>query len=267
MQVVNVGFDADGALNDLAFSLVEGGNSPFFVLESNGALAFKDAPDYENSLAADGSHDYRIQVKINDGALESTQPITVTVQNVNDNAPRITSSDSLVIPAGVACFALLTAEDADHDKVAFMLEGVDAGAFEIRDDSLCFVGQTLTDDYHVELQAGDGTLSTTQNVNVHVEKSPEPTRLQNNRQSQSALYINGNVLHWYLPPNVDAGTLRLDVIGVDGTRKFHTVLDPYTAAQLQYILPAHVSLQGNDWVLLRMGTWSAQRPLAPIQQH
>lgn len=46
MQVVNVGFDADGALNDLAFSLVEGGDSPFFVLESNGALAFKDAPDY-----------------------------------------------------------------------------------------------------------------------------------------------------------------------------------------------------------------------------
>src|SRR5436305_1097746 len=76
----------------LTYSIAGGADAAKFTIDaSTGALSFASAPDYENPTDAGGNNVYAVTVQVSDGTLTDSQAIAVTVTNVNDNAPVITS--------------------------------------------------------------------------------------------------------------------------------------------------------------------------------
>ena len=67
-----------------------------FAIDASGVITFVSAPDYETPTDGDTSNDYVLTVTATDTAGNtSTQTITVTVANLDENAPVITGPDGL----------------------------------------------------------------------------------------------------------------------------------------------------------------------------
>jgi hypothetical protein len=103
----------------LTYSIVGGADSAKFTVDaSTGALSFVSAPDYENPTDAGANNVYDVTVQVSSGTLTDTQAIAVTVNNVNDNAPVITSNGtgataSVNIVENGTAITTVTATDAD----------------------------------------------------------------------------------------------------------------------------------------------------------
>ena len=93
-------------------------------------------PNYELPIDDDLNNVYEVGVAVSDGAHSATMAVTVTVNNVNDNVPRITSSTSLQVPENTTAVQTVTASDADGDTPMFSLSaGADKGRFVIDADT------------------------------------------------------------------------------------------------------------------------------------
>src|SRR5947199_2273 len=78
--------DADTVGGPTAFSIVGGADMGLFQLAVDGHhLEFVSAKDFETD-----AHTYHVTVRASDGANTSDQPITVTLTDLNDNAPVLT---------------------------------------------------------------------------------------------------------------------------------------------------------------------------------
>ena len=74
------------------YSIVGGADAaPFTINATTGVLTFVCAPNFEAPTDAGGNNVYDVTVQVSDGTLTDTQAIAVTVTNVNENAPVITS--------------------------------------------------------------------------------------------------------------------------------------------------------------------------------
>ena len=83
--------DADAGAT-LTYSIIGGADAAMFTIDgTTGALTFITAPDFETPTDAGGNNVYDVTVQVSDGTLTDTQAIAVTVTNVNDDAPAITS--------------------------------------------------------------------------------------------------------------------------------------------------------------------------------
>src|SRR5439155_4302615 len=90
--------DADTVGGPTAFSIVGGADMGLFQLAVDGHhLEFISPKDYETD-----AHTYHLTVRASDGANTSDQPITVTLTDVNDNAPVFTSSASMSVDENAA---------------------------------------------------------------------------------------------------------------------------------------------------------------------
>ncbi|MCB5176049.1 carbohydrate-binding protein, partial [Microvirga lenta] len=82
--------DEDGGSAGLAspvFAITGGADADRFVIDAaTGALSFKDSPDYEAPVDADGNNAYEVEVTATDGGLEDVKTATVTVTNVDEAA-------------------------------------------------------------------------------------------------------------------------------------------------------------------------------------
>ena len=84
--------DADAG-STLTYSIGGGADAAKFSINAaTGALSFVSAPDYENPTDAGGNNVYDVVVQVSDGTNIDSQAIAVTVTNLNDNAPVITSN-------------------------------------------------------------------------------------------------------------------------------------------------------------------------------
>ncbi|MDT8421905.1 MAG: tandem-95 repeat protein, partial [Desulfuromonadales bacterium] len=129
--------DVDG--DSLSYSIVGGTDAGRFSINTlTGELSFNPAPDYEAPTDSDGNNIYQVTVKATDGSLSDTQVLTITVTNLNDNDPIITSngggpSAAISVTENVTgAIANVDATDADGDGLTFqVIGGVDAARFEI----------------------------------------------------------------------------------------------------------------------------------------
>ena len=171
--------DAEGGT--VSYAIVGGADASLFGIdEETGAVSFNAAPDFESPTDADASNVYEIEVSASDGANTSTQTVSISVTNLNDNAPIVTSSDTAEAAENQTSAFTASGTDADGDDVNYSISGgADASLFAIDTVSgdVTFLSapdfETPGDDdgdnvYEVEISASDGTLSTTQIVQVTV---------------------------------------------------------------------------------------------------
>ena len=78
----------------LTYSITGGADAAKFSIDAaTGALSFVAAPDHEAPTDAGGDNIYDVVVQVSDGTNTDSQAIAVTVGNLNDNAPVISSND------------------------------------------------------------------------------------------------------------------------------------------------------------------------------
>ena len=181
-----VATDDDG--DTVTYTLDSANNKDENQFAINGdALSFSTAPDYEIPACSDNT--CIIKVIASDGTNDTTQTITVTVTNANDNSPEITSPNSASVEENSTAVLTLVATDDDgdlNDIIYTLGSGNDESQFAINGDALSF---STAPDYEfpacsdntciVIVVANDGAFTDTQTITVTVtnanDNSPEIT--------------------------------------------------------------------------------------------
>ncbi|NVK82999.1 MAG: putative Ig domain-containing protein, partial [Cytophagia bacterium] len=91
---VYIAIATDGG--SVTFSLANANDEEFFNIDSStGELTFKVVPDFETPQDADANNSYIVVVKATDGeSNESTLEVTITVTDLDENAPVFTSAST-----------------------------------------------------------------------------------------------------------------------------------------------------------------------------
>ena len=182
-----VATDPEGRV--VTWSLATSGDHGRFEIDAaNGALSFKEAPDYESSdlgLGPDKAYTVTVQAtEVDDGdtqTLELTGDLDVTVTITNVNEPPTISGPVVVdfTENGDGSVAMYSATDPDVDATqAWSLAGADGGDFAITDGVLTFIDPPDYDmptdrslpnnEYLVTVQVYDGANRVTRPVTVRV---------------------------------------------------------------------------------------------------
>ena len=170
--------DADG--DPLTFSIAGGADAARFMINSStGALTFVASPNFEAPIDAGADNRYDVIIGVSDGKQVVQQPVVVTVTNVNDVAPVITSIAAVSVVENRTTAFTAVATDVEGDPVTFALSGADAGRFDINATTGVVTFRAAPDFeaptdagannvYDIVVTASDGRNSTTQNVAVTV---------------------------------------------------------------------------------------------------
>ncbi|MGI9440318.1 MAG: cadherin-like domain-containing protein [Parvibaculales bacterium] len=148
---------ASDADNDrLSYSLTGGADmADFLIGASSGLLTFKAIPNHELPADADIDNVYTVIVTVSDGVLSDTVTINVTVTDVNDVAPTITSgATGTALPENTAVgtsTAVYTATGTfDTTAITWSLTGTDAGLFNISSAGAVTFKSATTPDYETK---------------------------------------------------------------------------------------------------------------------
>jgi len=171
--------DADG--DTLTYSLTGGvDQGKFSINSSSGVLSFTSAPDFELPTDSNNDNVYDVQVSVSDGTDSAVQTVSVTVTNVNDASPVITSASTVDVAENTTAVHTVTVTDADSSAFTYSIGGgADQGKFNINLSSgaLSFATapnfEVPTDNntdniYEVQVFVSDGLLSASQTINVTV---------------------------------------------------------------------------------------------------
>ena len=159
-----VATDGDG--DTVTYSITGGADAASFAINSTtGVLTFVTAPDYETKAS------YAVTVTADDGYTNTAeQNITVTINNLNDNSPVITSAETFAVDENETSVGSLSATDADGDTVTFTLGGTDADSFSLN-SPLEFVEAPdfeTKSSYTITVIASDGTNTVEQEVTITI---------------------------------------------------------------------------------------------------
>jgi Ca2+-binding RTX toxin-like protein len=162
--------DPDTVGGPSTFTITGGADQALFQITGGNHLSFKAARDFETQ-----AHSYAVQVTASDGVNSTTQNIAVTLTDTNDTAPVFTSSATRSVAENTTAVVDLTATDADtvgtNPSIFTISGGADAALFQITGGNhLSFKAardfETQAHSYAVQVTAGDGVNSTTQNIAV-----------------------------------------------------------------------------------------------------
>ena len=152
-----VATDAEG---DPLTYLVSGSE---LAISSTGVLTFVSAPDYETKSS------YIATVIVNDGLYSESQVITVSVTNVNDIAPVISSSATFSAAENQTAIGSVIATDAEGDPLTYTVSGSELAISS--SGVLTFVAAPdyeTKSAYTATLTVNDGVNDTTQAITVEV---------------------------------------------------------------------------------------------------
>ena len=143
-------------------------------ISTAGVLTFSPAADYETKKS------YSATVSASDGSNSATQDITITVVDLNDNAPTITSSASFSVNENESVLGTVTATDPDtgssgafkSNPITFSISGselsINSSSGAISLASGLAADYETKYSYTATVTATDGTNSTTQDITITI---------------------------------------------------------------------------------------------------
>ncbi|WP_168219081.1 cadherin domain-containing protein [Limnoglobus roseus] len=170
----------------LTYAITGGEDAAQFQLDgTTGVLSFVSPPDHERPADANGDNIYHVTVQVSDGQNTTTQALTVTVIDENDNPPVIISNGggtaTVAVPENTTGVTTVVATDADSNpQLRYSITGGnDAARFTIDPifGTLAFATapdfESPTDAngdhvYEVFVQVSDGTYTDDQFLSVGV---------------------------------------------------------------------------------------------------
>ncbi|MGM0589960.1 MAG: cadherin domain-containing protein [Bacteroidota bacterium] len=185
----------------VTYSVTGGADQGQFGIDgSTGELSFASAPDYENPADSDSDNEYEVTITADDGTFTTDQTITVTVQDLNDNTPVISSASSVTIdeelavdsevidveasdadPSDNLTYSITDNPNADEDSDAAFSIDASTGVVSVND-----AGDLDREDaasVSLTVQVSDGTNTTDQTITVNLDDVNEFTPVVTASQS------------------------------------------------------------------------------------
>ena len=171
----------------LTYSISGTDSSLFTIGSSSGELSFNTAPDYENPSDSGGDNIYNLTITVTDSVgKQAQQSLTISVNNLNDNAPQFTlASSAFSTPENSTAVATITAADPDGDDLTFSLTTTTDSSFFTLDPASGALSFNQAPDfetpqdsnadntYELELSVADGSHTTTQEITITVTNVDE----------------------------------------------------------------------------------------------
>jgi hypothetical protein len=183
----------------LAYSITGGPDASQFAIDvKTGALSFKTAPDFDAPTDVGKNNVYDVVVQVSDGTLTDTQAIAVTVTNVVNELPVITSNGggataAISVPENSTAVTNVTAVDPDAGTpLSYSISGgADASKFTINPTTGALAFTTApnfevptdvgaNNVYDVIVRATGGGLTATQAIAVTVTDVKEAPTITSN---------------------------------------------------------------------------------------
>ncbi len=234
-SVITVEATDVGDGTDLAYAISGGEDADKFNFDgASRELTFKIAPDYEHPEDEGKNNQYEVTIEAKDAANNTaTQTITVTVQDVNDNAPVITSNANVDVNENTTAVTTVTAEDADSGTTLTYskLSGLDADKFDFDPSTHVLTFHDAPDFelptdgnvdnvYEVTIQVDDGVHQTQQTISVTVKDANERPQVSDSTvsggQEDTAVTFNSTNFTFF---DVDGGTfskIRIESLPANG---------------------------------------------------
>jgi T1SS-143 domain-containing protein len=184
--------DPDGDAKE--YTIIGGADAAKFTIDpATGVLSFVSAPNFESPTDSGSNNVYDVQVRVTDGNLSDIQNIAVTVTNVNEFAPVISSNGggsnaAINVAENTTAVTTVVAADADAGTTITysIVGGADQSKFSINPTTgaLTFISapnfEAPTDAgannvYDVIVRASDGALADDQSIAVTVTNVAENT--------------------------------------------------------------------------------------------
>ena len=136
-------------------------------LFSSGEMVFNTAPDYESGVTT-----YLATLTASDGINTTTQEIRVDINDVDDEAPNITSNSTFSVDENETVIGTASATDIDTDdsSIIFSVSGSDI-SIDSSTGEMTFISQPdfeTQDSYTIILTASDGTNESTQEITISI---------------------------------------------------------------------------------------------------
>ncbi|MEQ1917326.1 MAG: cadherin domain-containing protein, partial [Gallionella sp.] len=184
------------------------------------------AKDYEAPSDADANSTYVVQISASDGVNSVTKIITVTVNDVNDTPPVITTPTTFNVNENVAFSVPLSSTDVDTvgiNPANFIISsGADAGQFSIVATNLTMMAKNYeapadantNNTYVVQVSANDGVNTAVSTITVTV--------INVNDAPTGRPYIDGvRTVGQTLTARTSTSTLPNPIADEDGLGVFH----------------------------------------------
>ena len=130
--------DPDG--DPITYSLTGIDSAHFNLGSANGELSFQQAPDFEAPQDQGQDNTYELEIAASDGFASASQTLSVSVSNLNDESPQLTSVQSVALNFSEVSLAsvihTVTATDPDpDDQLTYSLGGADSSHFALDSSS------------------------------------------------------------------------------------------------------------------------------------
>ena len=169
-----ISFTVTDPQNDSISYSLTGIDSNLFSLTFDGenALLTSSQKDYESPEDSDSNNRYIFNVNFADDLNTTSQEVEITITNINDNSPVITSNSNFSADENQATVGRVLTEDADYDDISFSLSGTDASALYIDSSGNLFFNSLPNyeeiNTYNFIVTATDGLYSANQNIVVNI---------------------------------------------------------------------------------------------------
>lgn len=169
-----ISFTVTDPQNDSISYSLTGIDSNLFSLTFDGENALLTSPqkDYESPEDSDSNNRYIFNVNFADDLNTTSQEVEITITNINDNSPVITSDSNFSADENQATVGRVLTEDADYDDISFSLSGTDASALYIDSSGNLFFNSLPNyeeiNTYNFIVTASDGLYSANQNIVVNI---------------------------------------------------------------------------------------------------
>ncbi|MDG2356629.1 MAG: cadherin domain-containing protein [Paracoccaceae bacterium] len=214
----------------VTWSINSGLDGDKFNIDAGGNLTFKSNPNFEIPTDSDSNNTYQVEIKaVEGGGFFSTQILTVTVQNVNEAAPVIdTSNLTGSVKENVAISTVIydvSASDADTtDVLTYSVSGTDSSLVTIDSDDgevrlKASANFEAKNSYGFNVTVTDPDASNdTEAVTVNVtDANDAPVITSGSTATLAENVVNSTVFYTVTATDVDAGSnLTYSVSGADG---------------------------------------------------
>ena len=171
---IGISFTVTDPQNDTITYSLTGVDKDLFTLTFDGlnASLTSSSKDYELPEDSDANNVYLISVNFSDDLNTTSQEVEVSISNINDNDPVITSSESFTVPENQQAVATLTATDADNDDLTFSISGGDSSDLEITDSGVLTLKSNpnfeVKNNYSFTASVTDGLYSASNTITVNI---------------------------------------------------------------------------------------------------
>ena len=221
--------DAD---NDaLAYSISGTDSSHFTIDSASGVIAFNSPPDHEQPADSDSDNAYDLAIAATDHlGNQAQQSLTVSINNLNDNAPQFTlSSNTFDIPENSIGITTITATDLDGDEFTLALTTTaDSSHFTFDPASGALAFNSAPDyespqdanadnTYELTLTATDSAYSTSQDLAIRVANVDEAPSFAAASQDLSVNENSSGTIYTAAASDPEQASLTYSASGADAS--------------------------------------------------